>query len=496
MTVVPFAEWTPDTPAFGNGTVVATNVIPKTGGTYGPIGSLSAFSDALTARCQGAFAGRQDDGKVAIISGDASKLYRLSVATQTDISRSAGYTTGAESTWRFCQYANRVIATNFTDEVQSYVIGTSSIAANLAAAAPKARHCAIMNPGFLMLGNTNDAVDGKVPNRVWWSEYLDPTSWPTVGSAAAEAAQSDFNDLPTGGWVQAITGAVGGAAGAVFLDSAIYRVDYEGPPTVFGFREVERARGTPAPNSVINVGPFAAYLGEDGFYMFDGSQSRPIGNGKVDKTFFADLDQSYFHRISGSADPINKLLFWAYPGSGHSNGNPNKTIIYNWETGTWSTAEFNCEFLFRALSTGYTLETLDTTGFNLDDLPFSLDSRVWTGGRIIMAAYDTSRKLSYFTGSALEASIETGEIPQSMQMTYVDGARPIVDGGTPTVSVGYRYTPGGSISYTTPTTAGADGVAPARIEARYLRLKTVIPAGSSWSHAIGVEPIIYQSGKR
>ena len=113
-----------------------------------------------------------------------------------------------------------------------------------------------------------------------------------------------------------------------------------------------------------------------------------------------------------------------------------------------------------------------------------------------MAAYDTSRKLSYFTGSALEASIETGEIPQSMQMTYVDGARTIVDGGTPTVSVGYSYTPGGSISYTTPTTAGADGVAPARIEARYLRLKTVIPAGSSWSHAIGVEPIIYQSGKR
>jgi hypothetical protein len=496
MTVIPFAEWTPDQPAFGNGATVANGVIPKSGGSYGPMSSLSAYSDALTARCQGAFAGRDSDGNVTNFSGDASKLYRMADSTQTNISRTAGYATTSEASWRFCQYGNRVVATNFADEIQSYVLGSSALFANLAAAAPKARHIAIINPGFLIAGNTYDAVDGNVPNRVWWSEYLDPTSWPTVGTAAAEAAQSDYNDIPTGGWVQAIAGAVGGAAGVVFMETSIYRMDYEGPPTVFRFTEIERGRGTPAPNSVINVGPFAAYLGEDGFYMTDGAQSKAIGNGKIDKTFFADLDQSYFHRISGAADPINKLLFWAYPGSGHSSGNPNKVVIYNWETGRWSNADVDCELIFRALSTGYTLETLDSTGYTLDTLPFSLDSRVWTGGRIILAGFDTSHKLGYFNGSNLAATVETGEFPEAQNVMYVDGIRPVVDGGTVTASIGYRGTPSASVSYTTATAAGDDGVCPQRIASRYVRSKVSVASGGSWSHAVGIEPRMTQDGER
>tara|TARA_R110000868_G_scaffold104343_1_gene287372 strand:+ start:2230 stop:3714 length:1485 start_codon:yes stop_codon:yes gene_type:complete len=494
--MIPFGEWAPDRADFGNAATVATNVIPKSDETYGPFSDLSTVSDALTARCQGAFAGRDSDGNVTNFSGDASKLYRMVTLTQTDISRSAGYATVNDATWRFCQYGNRVIATNFADEIQSYVMGSSSIFANLSSGAPKARHVAVINPGFVMVGNTYDSVDGNVPNRVWWSEYLDPTSWPTVGTAAAQAVQSDYNDIPTGGWVQAITGAVGGAAGAVFMDTAIYRMDYEGPPTVFRFTEVERLRGTPAPNSVINVGPFAAYLGEDGFYMFDGSQSRAIGNSKVDKTFYADLDQSYFHRISGAADPVNKLLIWAYPGSGHSNGNPNKLIIFNWESGRWSEAAINCELIFRALSTGYTLDGLDTLGYTLETLPFSLDSRVWTGGRLILSGFDAVHKLGYFNGSNLAATIETGEFPQSQELMYVDGIRPMVDGGTVTAAVGYRATPSASISYTSATSAGDDGVCPQRISARYARARVSIAAGGSWTHAQGIEPRMTPDGER
>jgi hypothetical protein len=494
--MIPFGEWTPDQPAFGSGATVANNVIPKAGGTYGSIAALSVVSDALTARCQGAFAGRDADGNVVNFAGDASKLYRMNTLTQTDISASAGYSTSNDDAWKFCQYGNRVIATNFSNNIQSYVMGSSSIFADLSAGAPRGRHIAVINPGFVMAGNTYDSVDGNVPNRVWWSAYLDPTSWPTIGTAAAEAAQSDYNDMPTGGWVQAIIGAVGGAAGAVFMDTSVYRMDYEGPPTVFRFTEVERLRGTPAPGSVINVGPFAAYLGEDGFYMFDGAQSRPIGNGKVDKTFYADLDQSYFHRISGAADPINKLLIWAYPGSGHSNGNPNKLIIFNWETGQWSSADTACELIYRALSTGYTLEGLDALGYTLDTLPFSLDSRVWTGGRLILSGFDASHKLGYFNGSTLAATIETGEFPQSQELMYVDGIRPMVDGGTVTAAVGYRSTPSASISYTSATSAGDDGVCPQRIAARYTRAKVSIAAGGSWTHAMGVEPRLTPDGER
>ena len=38
------------------------------------------------------------------------------------------------------------------------------------------------------------------------------------------------------------------------MDDAVYRVVYSGPPTVFEFYEVERARGTIASRSVVNIG--------------------------------------------------------------------------------------------------------------------------------------------------------------------------------------------------------------------------------------------------
>ena len=50
-------------------------------------------------------------------------------------------------------------------------------------------------------------------------------------------------------------------------------MQYIQPPAVFKFREIERDRGAYARNSVVNVGPFGFYLGEDGFFTFNGSGS-------------------------------------------------------------------------------------------------------------------------------------------------------------------------------------------------------------------------------
>jgi len=498
--IIPFGAWKPDEADFGSpNSTVAKNVIPLATNDYGPLPGISVFSDAITARAQGAIGAQDKDGNVFNFSGDASKLYQMSAGLWTDISRTAGYTTAADDAVEFIKYKEKIITANgLTDPLQSYTMGTSSLFQDLTTSnsAPSARHIAVIDPDFVMVGNTTDANDGAVPYRVWWSAFADPTDWPVPGSADAEAKQSDFTDLANGGWVQRITGAIGGASGAVFMEHSVYRVDYEGPPTVFRFTEIEKARGTPAPNSVINLGPFGAYLGEDGFYMFDGSQSVPIGAGQVDRTFFADLNQSFYTRVWGAADPINKQFYWVYPGGSSTNGVPDKTIVYNWHTKKWSFGEFNSEMIYSSFGTGYTLETLDNLGFNLDTLPASLDSRAWSGGRPNLSVFNDSHQLGYFSGDNLEATIETGEFPQSDRVVYVDGIRPLVDGGTPTVEIGHRATQDSGVTYTNPSTVGADNVAPQRIAARYLRTRVKVPAASSWEHAIGIEPILKPTGRR
>jgi hypothetical protein len=498
--LVPVAEYMPDQPDLQNpGSGFVRNCLPRTARSYGPMPSLAAYSNGLTARCQGAFACQDAAGNVNAFAGDAAQLYRLVGGTTSwaDVSKAGGYATVNDQRWSPALFGARVLMTNFTDPIQSFVIGTSASFADLAAAAPRARHLAVVRD-WLVAGNTFDPANGSQPQRIWWPAIDDPTNWPTPGTSAAAAVQSDFQDLVgDAGWVQGIVGNLGAADGAVFQERAITRMNYVGPPAIFSFTTAEGARGTPAPGSIAQLGAVVYYLGEDGFYAFDGSRSTPIGANKIDKTFFADLDQSYFHRISAAVDPINKLCLWAYPGIGNSGGNPNRILAYNWSLDRFTVSDLACELILRSLGFGYSLDGLDATGSTLDTLPFSLDSRAWTGGRILLSAFDPAHRLSYFTGAALSPTVDTGEaqlFPGTRAV--VTNARPIVDGGVPSVALGTRERIIDPVSYGTAVAVDAIGNAPQRSAARYHRARLTLPAGAGFTHIGGVEIDAVPEGRR
>ena len=489
-----FGAFLPDQAAYTNaGSNEAKNVIPLTNKSYGPLPALSTFVDALTNVPQGAASLTETDGTVHTFCGDDSDLFLLSTTTFNEISKSTGaYTTASDDHWDFIQYGNRAVAVNgHTDAPQTFLMGTDAAFSDLGGSPPQAKHAAVIN-NFVMLGNIDDATDGVVPNRVHWCAIDDPTDWPTIGSADAASKQSDRQDLPTGLTVEAITGAVGGADGAVFMRNSIYRVQYEGSPVVFSFTEVERGRGTLAGKSVVNVGPFAFYLAEDGFYAFDGTQSSAVGNQQVDKYFFNDLDFNYIHRITAVASPIDKIVAWSYPGQNNTDGRPNKLLIYNWEIQRWSRADVEVELLFNDTSVGYTMEQIDSFG-NMDTLTTSLDDRFWVGGFDLWSAFDSSKKLATFTGLPLEATVTTTEfggmelfqLPN--ERLYVNGIRPHIDGGTVTVTLNYRDSPGGTLSTDGPNSVDANGLAHFTRSCRYARAAVTIAAGGTWTHALGVD---------
>jgi hypothetical protein len=490
---LPVAEWAPDLPAFQEGASVnVRNVVPRTPLSYGPLSSPAPYSSALNKRCQGAYAALDSAGNVYAFAGDANDLYQLSPGSASWVakSKSAGaYSCTADQRWSMTLFGPRVIASDFTDPIQALMIGAGGNFADLAASAPKARYVAAVK-SWLVAANTYDPTNGAETQRVWWSANNDPTNWPTPGTASAAQFQSDYVDLlGDGGLIQGIVGNLGTADGAVFMERAIWRMVYAGPPATFDFAPAEGVRGTPAPSSIVQLGSLVYYLGEDGFYAFDGTASQPIGVNKVDKTFFADLDQSNMHRIVGAVDPINKLVFWAYPGQGNSGGNPNHLLIYNWALARWSIADVGCEWLVRALSFGYTLDQLYTVlGYTLDNLPFALDSRVWTGGNVLLGLFDSAHKLNFFTGTALAPTVDTAEVqPFPGQRTFWRNARPLVDGGTPLVAIGKRERVTDAVAYAPPVAMGALGTCPQKGSARYVRAEVTLPAGAAFTHIQGVE---------
>jgi hypothetical protein len=496
--VLPVSEYSPDSPDFvGSGADTIKNCLPRTAQSYGPMPSLNAYSPAITARCQGAIGVADASGNSYAFAGDATNLYKAaggSTAWST-VTRAVGgaYSTASDQRWSGAFYdPSRVLMTNFSDPIQSFVIGSSTAFADLSAAAPKCRYLGVIKD-FLIAGNTFDGTDGARPARVWWSAIGDPTNWPTPGTAGAQAVQSDFQDIPGFGAVQGIVGGLGNADGAIFLERGIVRVGYVGGTTVFAFDVAEGARGTPAPGSIAQLGSIVYYLGEDGFYAFDGAQSAPIGHAKVDKTFFDDLDQSYFYRISSAVDPISKTVFWAYPGVGNAGGNPNRLLAYNWALQRWSLIDGlgDVELIFRSLSFGYSLDQLDSVSASIDALPFSLDSRAWTGGRILLSAFDSSHRLNYFTGAALAPTVDTQELqPTPGKRTFVGSVRPIVEGTsavTPSVAIGVRERTVDAVTWQTASSLNAIGECEQRASGRYVRARTTLPAGSSFTHISGIE---------
>lgn len=499
--MIKFGEYAPDQPALDSGgmfSTVAKNTVPLTKTSYGPVAALAASSDALTARCQGAASFRDKAGNAYTFAGDSSKLYSLTTAAWGNVSIAAGYTTDDHETVELAKFGERIVSANgINDPIQSYTMGASSLFANLASAAPRARHIAQIKD-FIMVLNTWDSTDGAKPSRLWWSAIDDPTDWPTVGSADAAQKQSDYQDLPSGGWGQALIGAVGGVDGAAFMDTAIYRIVYSGSPAIFSFHEVERERGTAAPNSVINIGDFAAYLGQEGFYIFNGQDSTPIGDQRVDKTFLADLNQSLFHLVIGAADVLNKRFWWIYPSTGNSV--PNKAIVYNWAIDRWSHAEFDSEFIFRDHAQGETLETLDTNyGTNIDSASvygFSFDSRVYTGGRPLLGFFDNTHKLAAQTGAALAAVIESQEIGGKSRI-FVSGVQPYIDADDTddiTIKLKYRDTPGTTVTTGSAASIDSDGSAHFTQSARYVRAEVTVAASASWNHAQGVDADVSEDG--
>lgn len=484
MTTIPLGEWLPDQPKSQTGAATANNVIARKG-SYGPLPSLAVYTGALTARCQGAVAVLDDSNVVKNFAGDATKLYLLDGTDWDDVSRSSGgaYAVPAEDRWEFAKFGPRIVAANGSDVLQVYQLGVSSVFAALAGTPPVARHLCVAN-NFLVTGDASGARQ-----RVQWSAIDDVTSW-TVSAST----QADYQDLVGGiGPVQRIFGYEQGAV--VFQSTGIWRMDYAGPPTVFNFTLVDPARGLVTPGAAAAVGQIVFFLAQDGFYAFDGQTSTPIGAEKVNRYFFADLDADYTSRTTFEVDPRNTLLFVSYAGRGNVSGTPNRLLIFNWTLGRWSSGDATIEMLGRLLTTGYTLEQLDAFSASLDALAFSLDSPVWSGGKMILGAFDTSHRLGYFNGAALSPTLDTVETQlTAMQRSTVNEVWPLVEGGTLSIAPITRNRLNDEATIGTAVAQNALGFVPLVSDARYHRFRLTIPAGEAWDHAIGVEPVFAASG--
>jgi len=504
---LPIAPYAPDQPG-APAAQAAKNVrgvFPRTSTSYGAMPQPTPVSSALVNQCQGMGTFLGSAGVAHVFAGDLSRLYHIGGAgttlSFTDASAAGGYNVSQNDFWEFVHFNGQVLAIEYNDPIQAFTLGAGTHFNNLAAAAPKAKHIAVIKNSFVMVGNTQDPTNGAKEQRVWWCAAGDASNWPVPGSQVAAQFQSGAIDLlGDAGPVNALRSDLTSADGLVFQQDSLRRIVYVGPPAIFDFLPAQNGRGTYSPYSPVVVGGNCYFPAFDGFYSCDGASVSPIGSDKINRTFLDDLASNYA-TVQGAKDPIRQVIWWSYAGQGSINGVHNRIIGYSWLFDRWCILDVVAEAIGNAFAFGYTLDQLYTVlGYTLDNLPAPLDSPLWQGGTQVLGVFDSLHQLNFFTGSAMAATVETQEmelIPG--QRSLITGVRPLVDGTnvqTPTVAIQHREL-GETVPAVTPYSAiNSLGKAPVRTSGRYVRASISIPAGGDWTNISGAAVDAVPQGQR
>ena len=470
-----FTEWLPDQPDNSGALNDALNVIPVSVG-YQPFPNAVDFSDSASEDLNAVFVAKWGT-EVVVFGGGATKLFKFNGDTEAleDKSKAGGYT--GTLSWKFQQFGKTVLAVNGNDFIQYWTIGTSTVWADIATS-PKPKEMAVVRD-FVVVGSLLTGALGS--STVQWSDINDETDW-----TAGATSQSDTQVIADGGNLVGITG---GEFGLVFLEKSISRMSYVGSPLFFQFDNISRGLGCLSGNSVCQYNNVTFFLSDDGFYSCDGTSVTPIGNEKIDRWFFDNIDLSLIGSMSASINPTSNIAIWNY-----ANNSGGRTIlVYNWSLGKWSRVNTTATVVGNIATVGTTLEGLGTLGYtDIDAMPASLDARLWVGGKFLFAGA-TGAKISTFTGSEYNSQLITTDIEVGFN-SVVTLVRPQIDNGSADIAVASRRELNDVIIFSPTVTTTSEGRASVRSGGRYHRI-VVYPTGS-WNTAMAIDVDIKPQGNR
>ena len=470
--VIQFDKWLPDQPGVAGALQEAYNIVPQAVG-YGPLPTAVDLSQSADTNLNNVFVAKYA-GTSTLFAGSFTKLYKFdSTDLSLDNVSKAGNYTGTNR-WNFAQFGPSVIAANGVGKLQRWDLGGSTAFADLAAAAPAARFVAAVRDFVVAAG-----VAGA-ESTVYWSDINDETDW-----TPATTSQSDSQVLPDGGDIRGITG---GEFGLVLLERSVVRMSYVGAPLFFQFDTIAKNVGCYEPNSIIQYGNITFFLSDDGFYSCDGQILNAIGAEKINRHFFTFVDQSKLNEMSAAIDVIRKLVIWQFTDIFAKK----RFIIYNFQTGQWSEGETTIDYLGTAATAGTTLEGLDTYG-TMDSIETSFDSRLWAGGRFVLAGV-RGNKIITLTGQPSTGYITTNDIGDGNQ-TMITLVKPKIDTGSASVAIASRNLLSDVPTFPTATAVDSENRVGFRNSGNYHRIR-VYPTGANWKSAVGLEMEIVKTSGR
>ena len=162
------------------------------------------------------------------------------------------------------------------------------------------------------------------PMLVRWSDQENPYEW-----VPAVTNQSGEFRLSNGSFI------MGSRATRqeilVWTDSAIYSMQYLGPPYVWGFQILMDNISIMSPNSMITINNVTYWMGVDKFYMYSGRvETLPCS---LWQYIFDDINRDQAFQVFCGGNESYNEIWWFYCSNGSNT--VDKYVIYNYLERTW-----------------------------------------------------------------------------------------------------------------------------------------------------------------
>lgn len=360
----------------------------------------------LAAECLGATVVTKRDDTRRTFAGTTTKLYELASGSWTDVSGSA-YTGGADTRWMFAQFGDTTVAANRADTIQS----SSSGAFASIGTAPKAEIVFAVGTQVMAL-NTNDGAE-KTDGWHCCASF-NVTDW--TPSIATQAARGQLVASP--GKITA--GARLGEYAIAYKQKSLYIGQYVGGAGVWDWIPVIGV-GCIGKEAVCEVDGLHFFVGEDNFWLFDGTRPTPMGD-VVRQWFFDRVNAGYLYRTKCIYERQKRRVWVFYPGNGSTVCN--EALVIHLGTKQWGRANRNVEAVVNFIAPSVTIDGLDALYATIDAVttaPF--DSAHWSAGAASLAVVNTSHQLQTLNGNPSECSFTTGDLGNDDAFTLLKRIR-------------------------------------------------------------------------
>ena len=166
---------------------------------------------------------------------------------------------------------------------------------------------------------------GGNPRLVAWCDQEDNTDW-----TPSSVNQAGSQILQTSG--QIMCGVRAQGQSIILTDVDAFRCTYVGPPFVHAFERVGTACGVISRKAVSATDAGVFWMGQQGFYQFNGSSVATIQCDVWDKVF-SDLNPAQVSKVWSMSQGQNNEVFWFYPSG--SSTEIDSYVAYNYAHGIW-----------------------------------------------------------------------------------------------------------------------------------------------------------------